>query len=134
MQSLPIDAHVGRIVATLQAQRAAVLVAPPGAGKTTRVPPALIDDGPVLLLQPRDEALQVAERARRLATESNDPGSAALVPQIGLSIQTYRELKEQGVAASDIFNDPNQTKTEPDEQEGDSAEPSAEVPVGNPGQ
>src|SRR5438045_3645341 len=39
----------------------------PGAGKTTRVPPALIDDGPVILLQPR----RVAARsiARRIADE-----------------------------------------------------------------
>ena len=49
------------------AARAAVLVAPPGAGKTTRVPPALVADGPVFLLQPR----RVAARsiARRIADE-----------------------------------------------------------------
>ncbi len=47
--------------------RAAVLVAPPGSGKTTRVPPALVGDGPVFLLQPR----RVAARsiARRIAEE-----------------------------------------------------------------
>ena len=44
-----------------------MVVAAPGAGKTTRVPPALIEDGPVLLLQPR----RVAARsiARRIAEE-----------------------------------------------------------------
>ena len=36
-----------------------MLSAPPGAGKTTRVPPALLDAGPVILLQPR----RVAARA-----------------------------------------------------------------------
>jgi ATP-dependent helicase HrpB len=43
------------------------VTAAPGAGKTTRVPPALVDDGPVLLLQPR----RVAARsiARRIAGE-----------------------------------------------------------------
>jgi ATP-dependent helicase HrpB len=64
---LPIDAHVADIVAALQARRAVVVVAAPGAGKTTRVPPALVGDGPVILLQPR----RVAARsiARRIAAE-----------------------------------------------------------------
>ena len=64
---LPIDAHVGRVRDALAGARAAVLVAPPGSGKTTRVPPALVADGPVFLLQPR----RVAARsiARRIAEE-----------------------------------------------------------------
>src|SRR6202011_4341017 len=37
----------------VRTSRAAVVTAAPGAGKTTRVPPALVDDGPVILLQPR---------------------------------------------------------------------------------
>jgi len=65
--TLPIDAHVGRVRDALAGARAAVLVAPPGSGKTTRVPPALVPDGPVFLLQPR----RVAARsiARRIADE-----------------------------------------------------------------
>jgi ATP-dependent helicase HrpB len=65
--SLPIDAHVERVRDVLVTARAAVLVAPPGSGKTTRVPPALAKDGPVFLLQPR----RVAARsiARRIAEE-----------------------------------------------------------------
>jgi ATP-dependent helicase HrpB len=64
---LPIDGHVAGIVARLRADRAVVVVAAPGAGKTTRVPPALVDDGPVILLQPR----RIAARsiARRIAAE-----------------------------------------------------------------
>ncbi len=64
---LPIDAHVSRVREALGSSRAAVLVAPPGSGKTTRVPPALVADGPVFLLQPR----RVAARsiARRIADE-----------------------------------------------------------------
>ena len=67
MTPLPIDAHVDDIVAHVRARRAAVVVAAPGAGKTTRVPPALVDDGPVILLQPR----RIAARsiARRIAAE-----------------------------------------------------------------
>ena len=42
MISLPIDDRIPKILASLQATRSLVLVAPPGAGKTTRVPPALL--------------------------------------------------------------------------------------------
>jgi len=64
---LPIDAHVEAVREALRTARAVVLVAPPGSGKTTRVPPALTADGPVFLLQPR----RVAARsiARRIAEE-----------------------------------------------------------------
>jgi ATP-dependent helicase HrpB len=47
--------------------RAVVVTAQPGAGKTTRVPPALIDDGPVILLQPRRVAARAV--AQRMAEE-----------------------------------------------------------------
>jgi HrpA-like RNA helicase len=64
---LPIDAHVDAIVAHVRAQRTAVIVAPPGSGKTTRIPPALTTLGKTILLQPR----RVAARAltRRIAHE-----------------------------------------------------------------
>src|SRR5438477_12631218 len=64
---LPIDEHVSEIVAHVHARRAAVIVAPPGAGKTTRLPPALAELGRTILLHPR----RVAARAltRRIAAE-----------------------------------------------------------------
>jgi HrpA-like RNA helicase len=40
--ALPIDDHLARICARLEERRALVLVAEPGAGKTTRVPPPLL--------------------------------------------------------------------------------------------
>jgi len=64
---LPIDPHLDRIVETIRTHRAAVIVAPPGSGKTTRIPPALVQDGPTLLLQPRRVAARAL--ARRIATE-----------------------------------------------------------------
>lgn len=69
---LPIDAALPALGAALRAQGAAVLVAPPGSGKTTRVPPYLLDAGlvpagKVLLLQPRRVAARLA--ARRIAEE-----------------------------------------------------------------
>ena len=64
---LPIDPVVAEIRAALERHRAVVVTAAPGAGKTTRVPPALIDRGPVLVLQPRRVAARAI--ARRIAEE-----------------------------------------------------------------
>ncbi len=67
LELLPIDAHLGSIRDRVRADRVAVVVAPPGAGKTTRVPPALAEDGPVIVLQPR--RLAARSLARRIADE-----------------------------------------------------------------
>src|SRR5437588_2792210 len=69
---LPIDAILPELVAALGRQPCAVLRAPTGAGKTTRVPPALLDAGladrgRVLVLEPRRLAARAA--ARRMAAE-----------------------------------------------------------------
>jgi ATP-dependent helicase HrpB len=66
---LPIDAQLPKIVHLVRTRRALVLSAPPGTGKTTRVPPALAVDGPVIVLQPR----RVAARsiAQRIAREQD---------------------------------------------------------------
>jgi ATP-dependent helicase HrpB len=70
----------------LARSRAAVLVAPPGSGKTTRVPPALVGDGPVFLLQPR----RVAARsiARRIAEEQG----WALGHEVGFQVRFERRF------------------------------------------
>jgi ATP-dependent helicase HrpB len=64
---LPVDARLPEIVAALARHRAAVIVAAPGAGKTTRVPPALVGHGRVGVLQPRRVAARAL--ARRVAVE-----------------------------------------------------------------
>ena len=64
---LPIDPHVDAIAAALRKHRAVVVVAAPGAGKTTRVPPALTAEGAVILLQPRRVAARTI--AKRIAVE-----------------------------------------------------------------
>jgi ATP-dependent helicase HrpB len=64
---LPIDPFIPEVVTRLRESRAAVLTAAPGAGKTTRVPPALTKDGAVILLQPRRVAARTI--ARRIAGE-----------------------------------------------------------------
>ena len=76
MIQLPIDAHLPQIVEAVRRSRALVLVAPPGAGKTTRVPPAILQarllDGEhpnLVMLEPRRLAARAA--AQRIADENN---------------------------------------------------------------
>jgi ATP-dependent helicase HrpB len=64
---LPIDPFLPAVQAALARHRAAVVVAVPGAGKTTRVPPALAGAGRVVVLQPRRVAARAV--ARRIADE-----------------------------------------------------------------
>lgn len=66
---LPITAVLPELLEALQDARAAVVIAPPGSGKTTGVPPALLDAGmgPVALLQPRRAAARLI--ARHLARQ-----------------------------------------------------------------
>jgi ATP-dependent helicase HrpB len=73
-QPLPIDAVLGEIVQSLRQQPNLVLEAPPGAGKTTRVPPRLLElGGEVWVLEPRRLAARLA--ARRVAQEMGErPG------------------------------------------------------------
>ncbi len=68
MQSpLPVDEHVDAILSLVRAEKRAVILAPPGAGKTTRIPPALVKLGNTILLQPRRVAARAL--ARRIAEE-----------------------------------------------------------------
>src|SRR5437762_5904336 len=67
---LPIDAVLDRLADTLRAATGAVLVAPPGAGKTTRVPLALLDEPwiggrKIIVLEPRRLAARAS--AERMA-------------------------------------------------------------------
>lgn len=81
---LPVDAHVDALVARLRERRALVVVAPPGAGKTTRLPPAFSALGPTLLLQPRRVAARAL--ARRIAAEQG----WTLGEQIGWQVRFER--------------------------------------------
>lgn len=74
-QRLPIDASLDAIVAAVVAERRLILQAPPGTGKTTRVPAALLDSqeivGEVWVLEPRRVAARAA--AQRVAFERGVP-------------------------------------------------------------
>jgi ATP-dependent helicase HrpB len=71
MLPLPIDPFLPQIVQSLKHHPSLVLVAPPGAGKTTRIPPALVNGlpgiGNLVMLQPRRVAARAA--AQRIAEE-----------------------------------------------------------------
>src|ERR1700722_3053926 len=65
--ALPIDAVLPEVVAALRQHTAVVLRAPTGAGKTTRVAPALLDAGlagndQIVMLEPRRLAVRAAAR------------------------------------------------------------------------
>jgi ATP-dependent helicase HrpB len=64
---LPIDGSLEALGAAVRRHRAAVVVAPPGAGKTTRVPPFLARERRLIVLQPRRVAARAL--ARRIASE-----------------------------------------------------------------
>ena len=73
--ALPIDPLLPGIVASLRERGAVVIEAPPGAGKTTRVPPALLDAGfgqrgEIVVLQPRRLPARLA--AERVASERGE--------------------------------------------------------------
>src|SRR5918999_6175582 len=75
MQPLPVDALLPEIAESLRREPNLVIEAPPGAGKTTRVPAALLDaglagDGEVWVLEPRRLAARLA--ARRVAEERGE--------------------------------------------------------------
>ena len=69
MLRLPVDDLLPQIIDSLSQNPNLVLEAPPGAGKTTRVPPALLDHvpGEILVLEPRRLAARMA--ARRVSLE-----------------------------------------------------------------
>src|SRR2546421_10063331 len=84
---LPIDPLLPGVVRALKNSLALVLQAPTGAGKTTRVPPALLDAdlGRVYVVEPRRLAARAA--ARRMASE----GGTRLGDEIGYHVRFDRQ-------------------------------------------
>ena len=105
---LPVDAHVDAIVSLVRAEKRAVLLAPPGAGKTTRIPPALTVLGRTILLQPRRVAARTL--ARRIAAERN----WTLGEEIGWQIRFERRFSArtqllvatEGILTARLQSDP----------------------------
>jgi ATP-dependent helicase HrpB len=111
---LPIDQVLGRLCAELAQNNRAVLVAPPGAGKTTRAPLALLDQpfarsGRILLLEPRRLAARAAS-ARMAATLGERVGETIglrVRMQAEVSAKTRLEVVTEGVFTRMILDDPS---------------------------
>ncbi|SFL06305.1 ATP-dependent helicase HrpB [Methylorubrum salsuginis] len=113
---LPIEAALPALRAALEQRNAAVLVAPPGAGKTTRVPLALLDQTwlgtqKIILLEPRRLAARgAAERmAETLGERVGD--TVGLRVRLGskVSARTRIEVVTEGVFTRMILDDPELT-------------------------
>lgn len=111
MIPLPIDPSLPRILDALDARGALVLVAEPGSGKTTRVPPAMARrgaGGAVLVLQPRRVAAR--STAARIAEEQG----WALGREVGYHVRFDRRasadsrlvVMTEGILARRLLADP----------------------------
>ena len=112
--ALPIDEALPKLTAALRASNAAVLVAPPGAGKTTRVPLVLANepwavDKKILVLEPRRLAARAAAE-RMAATLGEKVGdTVGLRVRFGskVSRKTRIEVVTEGVFTRLILDDPS---------------------------
>lgn len=110
---LPIHAVLEPLKTSLAAVNVAVLAAPPGAGKTTVVPLALLDepwlgDGKVLVLEPRRLAARAAaERmASSLGEQAGDTVGHRTRLQTRIGPRTRIEVITEGVFTRMILDDP----------------------------
>ncbi|SEI81054.1 ATP-dependent helicase HrpB [Azotobacter beijerinckii] len=113
MNPLPIDAVLPALREALSLRHEAVLEAPPGAGKTTRVPLALLDEPwlagqRILMLEPRRLAARAA--AERLASELGEPVGETVGYRIRLDSKvgprTRIEVVTEGILTRRLQDDP----------------------------
>ena len=112
--TLPIDPFLPGIADRLRERGTVVLVAPPGAGKTTRVPRALLDagflrGGALWVLQPRRVAARAA--ARRIASELGEPPGERAGYQVrdeaARSARTRILVVTEGILTRRLLEDPS---------------------------
>src|SRR5271166_657014 len=110
---LPIDAVLDELSDTLAKTNAAVLVAPPGAGKTTRVPLALLDapwaaNKKIIVLEPRRIAARAsAERmAKTLGERAGETVGYRVRFGSKVSRATRIEVVTEGIFSRQILDDP----------------------------
>lgn len=111
--ALPIDAVLDDVRRTLSERASAVLVAPPGAGKTTRVPLALMNEGwlkgrKILVLEPRRIAARAAaERMAQSLAETVGETIGVRARMVSKSgPKTRIEVVTEGVFTRMILDDP----------------------------
>jgi ATP-dependent helicase HrpB len=110
---LPIDVVLDELATALAAGPNAVLVAPPGAGKTTRVPLALLDEawtkgGKLIVLEPRRLAARGAANRMAQTLGERVGDTVGLRVRLGSRIgpRTRIEVVTEGVFARMILDDP----------------------------
>jgi len=111
---LPIDDALPRLTEALRAASAAVVVAPPGAGKTTRVPLVLAQEPwaegkKIIVLEPRRLAARAA--AARMAATRGEPVGATVGYRVRfgskISRATRIEVVTEGVFTRMVLDDPS---------------------------
>ena len=110
---LPIDTVLDELDRTLDRHNAAVLVAPPGAGKTTRVPLALLDASwakgkKIIVLEPRRIAARAS--AERMAKTLGERAGATVGYRVRFGSKVSRatriEVVTEGIFSRQILDDP----------------------------
>ena len=114
MNSLPINAALPALLKALRDRNEVVLQAPPGAGKTTQVPLALLDeqwlaDQTIVMLEPRRLATRAA--AERMAKELGEQVGETVGYRIRLESRvgpkTRIEVVTEGILARRLQDDPS---------------------------
>ncbi|WGT34984.1 ATP-dependent helicase HrpB [Pseudomonas atacamensis] len=114
MNSLPIDAALPALLQALRDRNEVVLQAPPGAGKTTRVPLALLGEDwlagqTIVMLEPRRLAARAA--AERMANELREQVGETVGYRIRLESRigpkTRIEVVTEGILARRLQDDPS---------------------------
>lgn len=109
---LPIDAALPELAATLAVNNTAVLVAPPGAGKTTRVPLALLDEPwakgkKIIVLEPRRIAARAS--AERMAQTLGERVGETVGYRVRFGSKVSRatriEVVTEGIFSRQILDD-----------------------------
>ena len=107
---LPVDAILPEIIHSLTHHHNLVIEAPPGAGKTTRVPPALLGTirGEVVVLEPRRIAARMA--ARRVAEELGEQTGETVGYQVrfeeAVGPRTRLRFVTEGILTRRMLSDP----------------------------
>lgn len=110
---VPIEAQLPAICAALDRSNRLLLQAPPGAGKTTRVPLALLDaswrgQGRILMLEPRRVAARAAAAfmAESLGEDVGETVGYRIRFEARIGPQTRIEVVTEGILTRMIQNDP----------------------------
>ena len=111
--TLPVDDVMTEVLSALRGHGCCVVIAPPGSGKTTRVPPAILESGlngggQVVLLQPRRVAARACARflAKRARTPLGGRVGYAIRMERKVSAATELLVVTEGVLTARLQGDP----------------------------